>query len=216
MKQALVRCASRNELPAPNCWFVPRQPWGWPARRPEGRRRRPGEQPPAIARFDGTPPARPLRSDGFRTGPGRPSRRPTRLPRAASSGRSGARSDPPACRAKGHSHRVTSRGAICRFDGRPSAGWPYATIGLDVEADRRSNQPWLTLGVVGPASLAEQTQGDSQDHAIACTAGLGHAAAQRAPTGPGLPARVATGCGIAGPEFDLADAQAAPRQRLHA
>lgn len=44
------------------------------------------------------------------------------------------------------------------LDGRPSAGWPYATIGLDVEADRRSNQLWLTLGVVGPASLAEQTQ----------------------------------------------------------
>ena len=43
-------------------------------------------------------------------------------------------------------------------DDRPYAGWLYATIGLDVERPHASDQLSLTLGVVGPASLAEQTQ----------------------------------------------------------
>ena len=43
-------------------------------------------------------------------------------------------------------------------DDRPYAGWLYATFGLDVQSPRASDQLSLTLGVVGPASLAEQTQ----------------------------------------------------------
>lgn len=44
------------------------------------------------------------------------------------------------------------------LDDRPYAGWLYATIGLDVETARTSDQLSLTLGVVGPASQAEQIQ----------------------------------------------------------
>ncbi len=41
---------------------------------------------------------------------------------------------------------------------RPYAGWLYVTIGLGVETGRRLDQLGLTLGVVGPASLAGPTQ----------------------------------------------------------
>lgn len=44
------------------------------------------------------------------------------------------------------------------LDDRPYAGWLYATIGLGVERRQRLDQLALTLGVVGPASRAEQTQ----------------------------------------------------------
>lgn len=44
------------------------------------------------------------------------------------------------------------------LDDRPYAGWLYATIGLDVETARTSDQLSLTLGVVGPASRAAQIQ----------------------------------------------------------
>ena len=44
------------------------------------------------------------------------------------------------------------------LDDRPYAGWLYATIGLGVASDRQLDQIWLSLGVVGPASLAGQTQ----------------------------------------------------------
>jgi hypothetical protein len=43
-------------------------------------------------------------------------------------------------------------------DDRPYAGWLYGTFGLGVETGRRLDQLALTLGVVGPASGAEQTQ----------------------------------------------------------
>jgi hypothetical protein len=43
-------------------------------------------------------------------------------------------------------------------DDRPYAGWLYGTIGLAVESGRQLDQYALTLGVVGPASLAEQGQ----------------------------------------------------------
>jgi hypothetical protein len=43
-------------------------------------------------------------------------------------------------------------------DDRPYAGWLYGTIGLGVERGRRLDQFGLTLGVVGPASLAEDSQ----------------------------------------------------------
>jgi hypothetical protein len=45
-----------------------------------------------------------------------------------------------------------------RRDDRPYAGWLYATVGLGVETGRRLDQFAMTLGVVGPASLAERTQ----------------------------------------------------------
>ncbi len=41
---------------------------------------------------------------------------------------------------------------------RPYAGWLYGTIGLGLESGRRLDQFGLALGVVGPASLAEQSQ----------------------------------------------------------
>jgi len=41
---------------------------------------------------------------------------------------------------------------------RPYAGWLYVTAGLGIKADRRLDLFWLTAGIVGPASLAEQTQ----------------------------------------------------------
>ena len=44
------------------------------------------------------------------------------------------------------------------LDDRPYAGWLYGSIGLIAETGRRLDQLELTLGVVGPASLAEQTQ----------------------------------------------------------
>ncbi|HEY8385709.1 MAG TPA: lipid A deacylase LpxR family protein [Porticoccaceae bacterium] len=44
------------------------------------------------------------------------------------------------------------------LDERPYAGWLYATIGLAVETGRQLDQVMLTVGMVGPASLAEKTQ----------------------------------------------------------
>lgn len=44
------------------------------------------------------------------------------------------------------------------LDDRPYAGWLYATIGLGVESAGQTDQIAFTIGVVGPASLAEQSQ----------------------------------------------------------
>lgn len=41
---------------------------------------------------------------------------------------------------------------------RPYAGWLHGSVGLINETNRRMDQLQLTLGVVGPASLAEPTQ----------------------------------------------------------
>lgn len=41
---------------------------------------------------------------------------------------------------------------------RPYAGWLYGSIGLGIEAGRRVDQFGLTVGMVGPASLAKKTQ----------------------------------------------------------
>ncbi|MAT50753.1 MAG: hypothetical protein CMK32_06165 [Porticoccaceae bacterium] len=41
---------------------------------------------------------------------------------------------------------------------RPYAGWLYGTLGLAVETGQQLDLVSFTLGVVGPASLAEQTQ----------------------------------------------------------
>jgi lipid A 3-O-deacylase len=41
---------------------------------------------------------------------------------------------------------------------RPYAGWLYATIGLGVESGRQLDQFAITVGVIGPDSLAEQSQ----------------------------------------------------------
>lgn len=41
---------------------------------------------------------------------------------------------------------------------RPYAGWLYGTIGLGVESGRQLDQFGITLGMVGPASLAEESQ----------------------------------------------------------
>ena len=43
-------------------------------------------------------------------------------------------------------------------DSRPYAGWLYANIGLAVETGQLLDQLILTLGIVGPASLADKTQ----------------------------------------------------------
>lgn len=43
-------------------------------------------------------------------------------------------------------------------DDRPWAGWLYGTIGLTNAYDTHVDQFGLTLGIVGPASLAEQSQ----------------------------------------------------------
>ena len=43
-------------------------------------------------------------------------------------------------------------------DDRPYAGWTYASVGLIAETGRRLDQLSLKLGVVGPASLAAETQ----------------------------------------------------------
>ena len=44
------------------------------------------------------------------------------------------------------------------LDDRPYAGWLYGSIGLIAETGQRLDQLELSLGVVGSASLAEQTQ----------------------------------------------------------
>lgn len=44
------------------------------------------------------------------------------------------------------------------LDDRPYAGWLYGTVGLGVETGRQLDQLALMMGVVGPASLAEQSQ----------------------------------------------------------
>jgi len=44
------------------------------------------------------------------------------------------------------------------LDDRPYAGWLYGSIGLGVETGRQLDQVWMSLGVVGPASLAEEAQ----------------------------------------------------------
>lgn len=41
---------------------------------------------------------------------------------------------------------------------RPYAGWLYATIGLGAESGRQLDQFAITIGMIGPASLAEQSQ----------------------------------------------------------
>jgi lipid A 3-O-deacylase len=43
-------------------------------------------------------------------------------------------------------------------DDRPYAGWLYGALGLGIETGRRLDQLALTMGVVGPASGAEQAQ----------------------------------------------------------
>jgi len=44
------------------------------------------------------------------------------------------------------------------LDDHPYAGWLYGSVGLVSESGRRLDQLALTVGVVGPASLAEQMQ----------------------------------------------------------
>ncbi|MCP1335556.1 lipid A deacylase LpxR family protein [Futiania mangrovi] len=44
------------------------------------------------------------------------------------------------------------------LDDRPYAGWTYASVGLVAETGRRLDQLSLSLGIVGPASLADETQ----------------------------------------------------------
>jgi len=44
------------------------------------------------------------------------------------------------------------------LDERPYAGWLYGSIGLGVESSQQLDQFGVTVGVVGPASLAEQSQ----------------------------------------------------------
>jgi hypothetical protein len=44
------------------------------------------------------------------------------------------------------------------LDDRPYAGWLYGTIGVGVESAGQTDLFALTVGVVGPASLAEQSQ----------------------------------------------------------
>lgn len=41
---------------------------------------------------------------------------------------------------------------------RPYAGWLYGTLGLGVESGQRLDQFGITLGMIGPASLAEESQ----------------------------------------------------------
>jgi hypothetical protein len=41
---------------------------------------------------------------------------------------------------------------------RPYAGWLYGTVGLGVESGRQLDQLGITFGMVGPASLAEESQ----------------------------------------------------------
>lgn len=44
------------------------------------------------------------------------------------------------------------------LDDRPYGGWLYGSVGLIAETGQRLDQLELTVGMVGPASLAEQTQ----------------------------------------------------------
>lgn len=44
------------------------------------------------------------------------------------------------------------------LDDRPYAGWLYTSVGLVAETGQRLDQLELSVGVVGPASLAEQSQ----------------------------------------------------------
>jgi len=44
------------------------------------------------------------------------------------------------------------------LDERPYAGWLYGTISLGVKSGRQLDQFGITLGMVGPASLAEESQ----------------------------------------------------------
>jgi hypothetical protein len=44
------------------------------------------------------------------------------------------------------------------LDDRPYAGWLYGSLGLISETGKQLDQLGLTVGMVGPASLAEQTQ----------------------------------------------------------
>lgn len=44
------------------------------------------------------------------------------------------------------------------LDDRPYAGWLYAMVGLAVDTGQQLDQISLSLGIVGPASLAEQSQ----------------------------------------------------------
>lgn len=44
------------------------------------------------------------------------------------------------------------------LDDRPYAGWLYGTVGVGVENGRQLDQVLLTVGMVGPASLGEQSQ----------------------------------------------------------
>ena len=44
------------------------------------------------------------------------------------------------------------------LDDRPYAGWLYGTLGLNVETDRQLDQVGLSVGVVGPAALGEESQ----------------------------------------------------------
>lgn len=48
--------------------------------------------------------------------------------------------------------------AALQPDERPYAGWLYGEVGLTSETDARMDQIALSLGVVGPLSLAENTQ----------------------------------------------------------
>jgi hypothetical protein len=43
-------------------------------------------------------------------------------------------------------------------DARPYAGWLYGSISLGIETGQQLDHLVLTIGIVGPASLAEQTQ----------------------------------------------------------
>jgi hypothetical protein len=49
------------------------------------------------------------------------------------------------------------------LDDRPYAGWLYGAVGLGVETGRQYDQIALTLGVVGPTSLAGETQIEAHD-----------------------------------------------------
>lgn len=44
------------------------------------------------------------------------------------------------------------------LDDQPYAGWLYGSAGLIAETGRQLDQLELTVGMVGPASLAEETQ----------------------------------------------------------
>jgi lipid A 3-O-deacylase len=54
-------------------------------------------------------------------------------------------------------------------DDRPYAGWLYGSIGLIAETGQRLDVLDLTLGIVGPASLAEETQRSSRHNGFDTT-----------------------------------------------